>query len=81
MSLAATSSGTALTLTSVFGTLFLPKNVPRETPLSKSLFTNLRLPFYKKNKVKILFKNRTVSSHPTRPGDKLLVHQTDATPL
>ena len=60
MSLAATSSGTALTLTRVFGALFLPKNNLRKTLLSKSLFTNLRLPFSTRNKVTILFENRTL---------------------
>ena len=81
MNFASTPSGTALILTSVFKALFLPKNVPRKTPSSESSLTNLQLPFYRKNKVLNLFKNRTVSSQLTRSNGKLLpVHQTDSTP-
>ena len=81
MSFASTPSGTATTLTSVFGALFLPKNVPQKTPLSKRLFTNLQLPFYRGKKVLNLFKNRILSSQPARSNGKLLpVHQTGSTP-
>ena len=82
MSPASTPSGTALTLTSVFGALFLPKNAPRKMRLSKSSLTNLQLPFYRGKKVLNLFKNRTLSSHPTRSNGKLHpVHQTGSAPL
>ena len=49
--------------------------------LSESSLTNLQLPFYRGKKALNLFKNRTLSSHPTRSNGKLHpVHQTGSAP-